>query len=189
MTYTTPIFDRTAQDITDRTDKAYLNVADWIRISGNTAFARALVQALLDLQIPQNTLTPPTITTIPTADEVGQFCENIERIRQATSFPPIPGLVPIKFDWQAGPSAVAPDFRNVNSWEEVVDILKNKIVLVADYRIYCGVANAGQPRFYQARWRAYPWAKDDPNFVRRARTGLAVTGAGLTFNNKFRRYG
>jgi hypothetical protein len=183
--YITPIYDRTKADIDAKTAKAYFNISDWLRIEANTAFVKSLVDAVLDTTIAQNTLTEPTITTFPTATEINEFLENIEVIRQTVGLPA--SFTPaIKITWQEGFGAVSPDYEDANLWEQVLTFIFIYLVKITDYRVYCGVSTVGQARFYQHRWRVYPWWDYPFDIVRTSRSGIATTGASLTRNNKFR---
>lgn len=186
-TYTTPIFDRTVDDISARTAKAFFNLSDWMRVYGNAQIVNAIVSAL-NGHIAFDTVVEPTITTIPTVTELNTLLANIERLRVGSGLPPIEGITSIKHDWIEGSAADAPDYLDANDWEKVLDVIFHSVVLSTDYRVYCGVAGAGQPRLYQARWRVHGWVPDSVSPVRRARTGVATTNTGLTRNNSFRRY-
>jgi hypothetical protein len=188
MRYITPIYDRAESDIENRTSKAFFNVTDWARIHNNTQVAQLLVEALLSIDITSNTVTPPTMTTIPTVTQLNEFLENIETLRLASALPEITGLVAIKYDWIAGRMAGTPDYLVVNDWERVLDIVYNAIARSVEYAIYCGVGAVGQPRFYQHRFRRYGWVQPSDTPSRHARAGVATCGTGLTRNNSYRRY-
>lgn len=188
MRYTTPITDRTALDVTNKTAKAFFNVADWQRIYNNTQVTKALVDLLLSINITFNTVVTPTILTIPTVTELNTLLANIERIRIASNLPSITGLTEITSAWLAGSSVDAPDYLDVNEWEQVLDIVFAVIGYSVEYAVYCGVAAVGQPRFYQHRFRQYTWVADAVSPVRRARTGIATSASGLTRNNSWRKY-
>jgi hypothetical protein len=186
--FVTPITDRTAADIAAKTAKAYLNILDWVRIYGNAEYVNWLLEYLSDVEIEFNTLTEPTITTIPEgAGDINELLENIEQIRVWSGIASYGGMTEIKDDWFSGPAAAAPDYEDVNQWEETLEIIHEAIFRSSDYRIYCGVATAGQERFYQHRWRRM-WVLPSTSPVRRSRTGVAMANAGLTRNNMFRRY-
>ena len=189
MPYITPITDRTQADIDARTSKAFFNVADWVRIYGNAKQVHDLF-VVLGFSVPFNTLSTPTQVTIPSVHTFNSFLENIETLRVAAGLPVIPGLTEIKVDWLEGSSAESPDYLDANDWERVLDILYNNIGFTLDYVIYCGVANAGQPRFYQHRWRQFGgWVLPSLSPVRRPRTGIAIMGTRLMRQNKWRQYG
>lgn len=187
MKYTTPITDRTALDVTNKTAKAFFNVADWQRIYNNTQVTKALVDFLLSINITFNTVATPTITTIPTVTELNTLLANIERIRLASNLPAITGLTEITSAWLAGSSVDAPDYLDVNEWEKVIESIRSNIINAVDYAIHCGVATSGQVRFYQARWRKYAWIENSETPSRLPRTGLAITGTGLQRQNTYRR--
>lgn len=186
--YTTPIYDRTATDIANETAKGFFNVADWERIYGNSEVVHAIISFLSTHTITFDELGAPTITTIPAVADFNTFLANIERMREAAWLPTLTGIVEIKDDWQGGGAAAAPDYEDANDWERVLELVRAQIVLNADYRIYCGVARVGQVRFYQHRWRLFGWVPNSASPVRRPRTGIAISGVGLTRNNFFRRY-
>lgn len=186
MSYKTPITDRTLTDITTKTAKAFFNVADWVRIYGNAEIINAIVSEL-NGAITFDAITEPTVTRIPTVADINILLANIERIRINSGLPAIDGLVSIKHDWLEGSAADAPDYLDVNTWEKVLDIIFKSVLLSTGYRVYCGVANVGQPRLYQHRWRTWTIETSALPF-RSPRTGIAVTGASIKQNNSFRRY-
>lgn len=188
MKYITPVYDRTALDVTNRTAKGFLNVADWQRVYNNAQVTKALVDFLLSISITFDTLTEPTITTIPTVSELNTLLANIDRIRINSALPAISGLVEIKDDWTAGSSADTPTYLDVNDWEQVLNVIFTMIGYSVEYIIYCGVATTGQPRFYQHRWRMFGWVEPSATPVRRSRVNVATSGTGLTRTNGFRRY-
>lgn len=189
MSWTEPITDRTADDITNRTAKAFLNVVDWIRINGNARLVNTLVTVLRGLNIEFTELSQPVITTFPSTDDINAFIENIDRLREAAYMPAASGLVALKHDYRAGMSGDSPDYQAVNDWEKDLELLRSLIVTSSDYMIYCGVAAPGQPRFWQVRWRINPnWVQPAASPVRRARSGAAACGTGLMRQNQFRRY-
>lgn len=187
-TYIEPIFDRTQDDVDNKTSKGFFNVVDWQRINNNTQLVRILAEIFYNSTISQNSLTTPSLTTIPTVAELNSFLENINLIIRSSSLPTISGLVEVKDDWVSGRMAGAPDYIIVNSWEQILDLLLEKLIAFARYEIYCGVAASGQPRFWQHRFREYPFIPDSLAPVRLARTGISTANASLTRNNRFRRY-
>ena len=166
MRYTTPITDRTAADVTNKTSKVYFNIADWLRVYNNTQVTKALVDFLLSTSVTFDTLSTPTTETIPTITEFNTLLANIERIRLAAE-PTVTGLSEIKDDWTAGPGAPSPDYLNANDWENVLDVIYNTIGTESGYT---------------------DWVEDSITPVRRARAGISTSGRGLMYNNGFRRY-
>lgn len=153
MAWVEPVVDRTQADIVNRTAKAFLNIADWQRIDGNTSEAQAVILAELGVNVMLEDLTPPTITDFPSADEINTLIENIERLREGAMLPVGTGIAALKHDYQPGPAAPAPNYEAVNAWEKNLKLLYELAPNAAGYLVYCGVAATGQPRYWQHRWR------------------------------------
>lgn len=189
MKYMSPaVYDRSLDDLTNKTAKAYFNVVDWIRIHNNAEFINILISFLLKMDIAFDEEVAPTINTIPTADDLNRLIGNIERIRATNNLPEITGLAELKVNWGSGSASAAPDYLDANSWEWAIEVLLNKVPIMVEYVCYCGVASVGQISIYQKRFRQYRWVEDLPTPYRRARLGNAACGIGLTRNNTFRRY-
>ena len=188
MKYITPITDRTVADLVNRTDKAFFNVTDWERIYGNAEYVNNLLRLLLSINITFDTITAPTMIAIPTVADFNTLLTNINRIRIGAGFEGVPDLVELQTAWTAGATAIAFTYVDVNQWEQMLFVLCGLVSALADYIVFCGVANVGQPRFYQHRFRVFPFVQDAASPVRRARTNAAICSAGLTRNNRFRRY-
>jgi len=145
----TPITDRTQADIDARTPKAFWNVADWWRVATNTDIVHGLIADRFGVNVAQAALTPPAIGAGASVEDINDLAGNIEALR-AEMCPPAPATLPaIKHDYSAGLGAAAPDYAAVNGWEMVLDRMRAAIV----YTARCGVAAAGQPRFWQSRYR------------------------------------
>lgn len=153
MAWITPITDRTSEDIANRTSKAFFNVADWTRITGNIPVVQDQILTLLGTSITLNSLTTPTITTFPSADDINSLAENIELLRQAGNLPAAIGLTPLKTDYETGPAGSSPDYVAVNAWENTLDTLRALLPRTASYFRRCGVGNCGQSHLWQARFR------------------------------------
>jgi hypothetical protein len=181
------VFDRTEQDLVQRTAKAFLNVSDWLRIHGNTEQVQAFIRLMLSLDVELEPLTAPTVASFPSAGEINSLIENIDRLREAVSLPDGAGLVALRHNYVPGSGAEAPDYRAVNDWERDLWLVRDLLARALDYLVWPGVGNCGQPRFWQARFRAWPrYVK--PVFVpkRMARCGVAFSGAPLARQNKWR---
>ena len=185
--FITPIYDRTLADISSRTPKAFFNVADWRRVYGNSQIVNDLLFILFGNDVDFDTLTEPVITTIPTVTAVNTMLENIERVRLACGLPTIAALGEIKTDWAEGSAADAPDYIDANQWEEIINAVFVGLGYSVEYLVYCGVANVGQPRFYQHRFRQFQgWVKPVIIPLRMPRTGVAAAGQSLLRQNRFR---
>lgn len=154
MPYETPVTDRMWSDIVNKTTKGYFNLADWERIYGNALYVHDDIEALLGITIAFTTIAALDIETWVDVDDVNALLANINAINTASAFPVIEGLELLRADWLAGPYAISPDYEDVNLWEQTLDNIRNYNTYKADYWIHCGVAAAGQPRFWQARFRS-----------------------------------
>lgn|SRR5574341_403662 len=125
MPYTTPIKDRTITDITNRTSKAFINVADWVRIYYNARYTSGLASIKLGSNIVFNVVAPdPVITDFPNETKFNTLLNNIELMRLAVIGLSIPGaLTEIKDDYVAGINEEAPDYVDVNLWESTIDAI------------------------------------------------------------------
>jgi|SRR5688572_1549066 len=126
MSYTTAVTDRTAADLVARNSKAFINVADFTRIYGNSLLVQSLLYAAELITVDFETLATPTIITIPTVEEYNTLAGNIEAIRFQIEIElaTIPGATTeIKHDYEAGASKETFDYRDVNLWESTLDVL------------------------------------------------------------------
>jgi hypothetical protein len=153
MAWVTPITDRIQDDIDNLTSKAYFNIADWVRIDGNTTEIAGIL-ATYDYPDPGLTvLIPPTVTTIPVVSEINSFINNISLL-QAVAFLPVSlGLVQLKSDYIGGANQVVPNFEDINDWENNQAIMKDALPKTVTYFVQCGVSNCGQSRLWQNRFR------------------------------------
>lgn len=189
MKLISPVTDRTLADVQNRTAKGFVNVEDWIRIYRNSRLVSRIVSTLLDAEVAFDELSEPTTTSFPTVDNLNTLLANIQRAREASGLPDLSGLDDIKTDWTAGASSAAPTYEDANAWERAESIVIAAMVTLQDYKIYTGVAGCGQARFYQCRWRkSDQFVAPIETPIRKARTGNAQTGTGLTRQNSFRRY-
>lgn len=154
MAWTDVIYYRSQNDINWRNSIAFFNLSDWNRINDDTDFCHDLLSTNLGYDVSLISLTPPTITTIPTVDSINNLIENIERLRIAAAMPDGMGLTTVlKYDWKAGANEAAPEYGHVNIWEGTLGYLHQWLPNAGYYAIHCGVANAGQQRQWQSRFR------------------------------------
>lgn len=181
------ICDRTLADVTNETSKGFFNVVDWLRIDNNVKYVKTLIEVLKFINVSYEDLPDPVSTTIPTAEDINDFVTNIEALRVASRLPSDFGLTELKTDYTSGESAETPDYLAVNGWEGTLSTLKDYLINSSAYEIFCGVAEVGEPRFWQNRFMT-PFAQNDAHPVIRPRVGVAVCGTGLVRQNGFRGY-
>jgi hypothetical protein len=153
MSWITPIIDRILSDITTPTSKGYFNIADWSRINGNITVIDNILDAAGYYDISLNSLTPPDITTIPWAGDINDLIENIEILRIRSGLPANLGLTVLAYDYIGGANEIAPDYNDVNDWENNLLIIYEALPKAIDYQIHCGVPLAGNFRLWQNRFR------------------------------------
>lgn len=153
MSYTTPITDRTQSDVTNKTSKAYLNVADWNRIYGNAQYVNGLFSHL-GTSVSFPTISTPTTSSFPSVTDFNSLLASIENMRLALVAIGIniSGLTTIFSSWVAGYSQDAPDYQDVNTWEQSIDLIYN--FLNNAYRFpRTGVASCGSTMTWENRFR------------------------------------
>jgi hypothetical protein len=153
MPWVSPIFDRELSDIQNRTNKGFFNVSDWNRINGNISEVKDLILSILGLTVTITTLIVPDTNVHPAAEDINSLVGNIEFVRIGACLPLTVGLEILKHDYEPGNGAATPNYIAVNSWEKNLNLLYVLLPNVGNYKVYCGVATVGQPRFYQNRWR------------------------------------
>lgn len=147
MSYTTPITDRTYSDIVNRTSKAFFNVTDWDRINDNTAYIHNVVSDSLGVSIPIASLSEPAYefaTLIEDGGGINTLLLNIEQVRLALVARGIniPSLSEIFHSWEAGITKDAPDYNDVNTWEQSIALIYQFFQYRERYP-RCGLARCG----------------------------------------------
>ena len=187
MKYKTPIMDRTQSDIDNKTSKAYFNHnTDYLRICNNAEIVCQSVAAILGVPTWFTKHVFTSLYTFPKASDFYALLGSIETLREKAALPIDAGYVK-STEWMGGQAADSPSFVDVNLWERTIDNVINNIGAAASYQISCGVAEVGQARFYQSRFRGYNWVQLAVSPTRKARAGIAICGAGIKRNNGYRR--
>lgn len=153
MAWVTPITDRTLADLAARNAKAFFNVADWVRIDGNTTEVQAQILSLLGVSVPLADLTPPVMTDVPSVAGINSLVGNVDLLRAAACLPAETGIVELDHDYQASIAATAPDYQAVNAWEKDLDLIHSLLPRSSSYFVRCGVGRCGQSHLWQARFR------------------------------------
>lgn len=126
MPYTTPITDRTQSDIDNLTSKAYMNTADWERIALNAEYVHDFLLSTIALYPTFDYDIFDTdafaIYIIPDSSELNRLTGNIENMRVAM-LPYLPTLEEVNDNWVGGINEDAPDYVDVNLWEQTIDLI------------------------------------------------------------------
>src|SRR3990172_3602404 len=126
MAYVTAVTDRTALDITNRTSKAFMNVADWVRVYGNAELVNSLTSIMANVLITFGQLAIPTITSIPSVTGVNTLAGNIEATRLAAVADGATGIsTEIKDNYIGGAQGDSPKYTDINLWESTLDAIWN----------------------------------------------------------------
>lgn len=123
------VYDRTAQDVLDRTKKAYLNSNDLNRIEGNTKTVADLISVPVTIKNWQIGGLPRTNT------DYLRIRGNIERVRNGFGIYADTPITPIQ------------PFNHYQKWNDIEKILFDVYNLhkrTTDSYIYCGETYAGE---------------------------------------------
>lgn len=135
------IFDRTQQDVLDDTEKGQYNVSDLNRVE---IWCRYLADKLTAYGYAVNITTKTNWTQFDKrkASEMERIRSNIRRIMEGYHY-----LTSIE------PNAEFFNYVKANNWEKILDEINMLMQSMSQYFVYSGVANAGQPRLWQNRFR------------------------------------
>ena len=100
--------------VTNRTARSFFNVSDWTRIYNNSQILAAAVGTSFD------TISLPTVTSIPNITDLNKLIGNIERARLANLS--AGALLALRYNWQEG-NVSAIRYTDVNLWEETIRIM------------------------------------------------------------------
>lgn len=183
-----PITDRTAADILNRTSKAFFNIADWLRIRGNTEQVKLLLELVTGIEVAMPDAVTISTSTIMSVDAVNDLVKTIDALVQGAKLSRVGEIRPLQYNYVAGAGGTSPTYLDVNDWELDLLLVRNCLGQIARYQVFTGVAVCGQPKFWQVRFRIFPFVKPLTSWTRATRSGFSVLGATLTRQNKFRRY-
>lgn len=140
----TLIFDRKQSDIANDTDKAYISYTDLNRVEEAITYLKQLLA-----KYGYNFTTQEKkwlITDFRKNEDMERLRNNIEALRSAYPYlvsPVTPN--PIKYE----------SIEEANTIEEILYKINEIIINMTQNFIHCGVANCGQSRLWQQRFRRY----------------------------------
>lgn len=135
------IFDRTTVDLLNLTSKAYYNYTDLNRIE---LWCEYLARVLNSYSYPVSIITKTdwTMSDFPKAFEIERIRTNISTLKNAYfSFTKIPENLEY-MTWQ-----------KANAIEKILQEIDYLLISMENNFVYCGVANCGQNRIWQQRFR------------------------------------
>ena len=135
------IFDRTLQDVKNATLKGQYNASDLNRVESWCDYLATELNTLgYDIQI--TTKTDWVQTDMRAATEMERIRTNIKTIMQG-------------YYYLTNISATAENFDYIkaNNWEKILNEIYWLMFGMSNYYVHCGVANSGQSRQWQNRYR------------------------------------
>lgn len=138
----TLIFDRTQTDISKDTDKAYISYTDLNRVEEAITYLKQLLA-----KYGYNSATQEKkwlISDFRKNEDMARLKDNIDKLRNAYPYlvsPVTPN--PIKYE----------SIQEANDIEEILYKINEIIINMTQNFIHCGVANCGQSRLWQQRFR------------------------------------
>lgn len=145
------IYDRTSQDVTfaqeNQSSENWLKGAyNYVDLNRVEQCCQYLSQKLNEHGYNVNIETKInwTINDFQTYDDMLRIRNNIEAISNAfASITQIHGVQELN-SW---------DYEDANNWEKILWEINRMLVSTENYQVYSGVANLGQQRFWQHRFR------------------------------------
>ena len=140
----TLIFDRKQSDIANDTDKAYISYTDLNRVEEAITYLKQILD-----KYGYNFTTQEKkwlITDFRKNEDMARLKDNIDNLRNAYPYlvsPVTPN--PIKYE----------SIQEANDIEEILYKINEIIINMTQNFIHCGVANCGQSRLWQQRFRRY----------------------------------
>jgi len=120
LCYITPIFDRNSNDILLKTDKAFFNISDYLRIDNNIRYAKSLIERANGTTIQIDPIEEPNIGDAIQPEEINILVRNIITIQEHARLANTKGY---RLSAQYAPDELFPDYFEVNKWEKVIDLI------------------------------------------------------------------
>ncbi len=120
MGWKQPIYDRTMQDIYDKTKKAYLNVEDLNRIEGNIAY----IGVMMAVEVETKTWSK---TSLPTAADFVRIGNNIAKLKEHVDYTTYPDY----------PSVPINNFQKINTIEMLLESIQGDYNIVTGASLFC----------------------------------------------------
>lgn len=158
-----PVFDRTQEDVDNRTKKGFFNVSDWNRVVNNLITLRDYLKNHFTQEPISHTPWSPGISAnlnstylvdkskFPTAEMMNTVAKSIDDLRM--------GVTLISQGWQNVYQNYTPgktgtgnmmDFNELNRWEKDLEIEERIFVGVVNMWTYCNDANGS---YYCGDWK------------------------------------
>lgn len=140
------IYDRTERDVKNKTDKGYHNISDLNRVEEWCKYLAELL-SFYNYKVTIVTKTNWKMTDLRTVSEMERIRRNIALLKK--TYFNIPQDIVV-------PSNLNPiNISKANAIERILEEMNKIIISMESEFIHSGVANAGQNRVWQNRFRRY----------------------------------
>ena len=137
------VFDRTLEDVTSATWKGQYNADDLNRVEDWCKYLKEQL-ATLGYTVNITTKNDWATTDMRTAAQMERIRTNIKKLMQGYYTALTIASNAEKFD-----------YIKANNWEQILNELYNYMYGMRNWYVYGGVANGGQPRLWQHRFREF----------------------------------
>ena len=137
------VYDRTQTDVDNDTWKGQYNPSDLNRVEEWCEFLASELSNV-GYSISITTKTNWQNSDMRTATDMERIRSNISKIMQGYHYLTTIASNAEYFDW-----------IKANNWEQILDEINKLMYGMENYFVYSGVANSGQPRIWQNRFRHY----------------------------------
>lgn len=138
------IYDRTELDVKNKTDKGYHNISDLNRVEEWCRYLADLLTSY-NYRVDITTKTNWQLTDMRTVAEMERIRKNVALLK--STYFNIPQNLSV-------PSNLTPiNISKANELERILECINNTVVNMEKQFIHSGIANAGQNRMWQQRFR------------------------------------
>ena len=121
MAWQEPIYDRTIDDIENKTKKGYLNVEDLNRIEGNIEYLASLIGASVEVKKWYS-------YSLPTSSDLARITNNIDILKEKITFT----------TYAKCPSAPINTYSKFNIIESLLEGIKGDYILILGSTVFSG---------------------------------------------------
>lgn len=166
------IYDRTQSDVTNKTSKGYYNASDLNRVE---SWCRYLATELnkdgysIDITVK----TDWTSSDLRSASEMERIRQNIKKLMNG--YHSISSIYANNNNW---------NYTKANRWEKILSEIYTMMTGMEEWYVIGGVANGGQPRLWQNRFRRYAFLYTPVTYIES--TGNCIIDTGIVFDDNTR---
>ena len=142
------IYDRTENDVKNKTNKGYYNISDLNRVEEWCRYLGDLL-TYYNYRVDITTKTNWKLTDMLTVSEMERIRKNIALLK--STYLNVPQNLPV-------PNNLNPiNISKANDIERILEGINNAIINMEKQFVYNGVANVGQNRIWQQRFRRFDY--------------------------------